>query len=215
VDIWPVINESLGVFRKNLLMAVPAATASVVIHLMYSVAGGMPHGSYAIALMGLISMTLTLYAHGVTLAMAREALDEGAASLMTAAFTARAGLVPFLVASAAISLVVGMGSVLFLLPGLAAAYFLMFALPSIVMEGRGPFGALLRSIALVWANRKESMAVFVAVVIGALVLGMVDMFISLIPVAGQLASIALTGGFMGVLALFVLKSFRLISERTD
>lgn len=215
MDIRPAINESIVVFRKNPLMAVPSVIVSVLIHLMYSVAGRMPHGSCAIALMGLASMTLTLYAHGVTLAMAREALDEGSASLMHAVFTARARLVPFLVASAVISLVVGIGSVLFLLPGMAAAYFLMFALPSIAVEGRGPFGALLRSIALVRAGMKESMAVFVAVVVGALVLSMVNTFLKLIPLAGQVASWALTGGFMGVLALFLLKSFRLVSERAD
>lgn len=215
MDIRPLIDESLVVFRKNLLMAVPSVIASFLIYIMYSVVGRMPHGSYAIALMGLTSMVLTLYAHGVTLAMARDALDEGSVSLMNAAFTARARLVPFLVASAVISLVVGMGSVLLLLPGMAAAYFLMFALPSIAVEGRGPLGALLRSIALVRASMKESMAVFVAVVVGALVLSMVNTFLKLIPLAGQVASWALTGCFMGVAALFVLKSFRVVSERTD
>lgn len=211
-DIGGVIRESLALFRRNYLLAVPAIIAVFAVSFASLAFSKSYQHVRAIALLGLISMTVTLFAHGATLAMAREAIETGKASLKTAAFAVRVLLVPMLVDSFLVSLAVGAGSMLFLLPGLAAAYFLMFTLPILVMEDKGALGAIAGSVRLAKSHWRESLVVFVAVVVGALVLGMVNMFLRLIPVAGQLLSVALTGSFMGVLSLVIMKSYGIVSE---
>lgn len=214
-DIGGIIKESLDLFKRNYLLAVPAVIAVFAVSFTSLAFSKSYQHVRAIALLGLISMTVTLFAHGATLAMAREAIKTGKTSLKTAVFAARVLLAPMLVDSFIVSLAVGIGSMLFLLPGLAAAYFLMFALPVLVMEEKGALGAIAGSVRLVRGHWRESLVLFVAAVVGALVLGMVNMFLRLIPVAGQLLSVALTGAFMGVLSLVIMETYGIISEGAE
>lgn len=214
-DIGGIIKECLDLFRRNYLLVVPAVIAVFAVSFASLAFSRSYQHVRAIAFLGLVSMTVTLFAHGATLTMAREAVETGKASLKTAAFAARVLMAPMLVVSFLVSLAVGVGSMLFLLPGLAAAYFLMFALPVLVMEDKGALGAIAGSVRLVRSHWRESLVLFVSAVVGALVLGMVNMFLRLIPVAGQLLSVALTGAFMGVLSLVIMKSYGIISEGSE
>ncbi|HET8538961.1 MAG TPA: hypothetical protein VFL83_03715 [Anaeromyxobacter sp.] len=122
--------------------------------------------------------------HGVIHHLAGKRVSLGA---MIGAGLRRA--IPLLVVGVLSYLAVSVGMVLLLVPGVIVACSLAVAIPAVVVERPGVFGALRRSSALTKGKRLAILAVF-------LVLGVIAVAVSL---AGSMVLPALTGSFAPML----------------
>lgn len=214
MDIREIINESMASFKRNLPLAVPGiATVFITMFLSLAVVRS-PENSSAAVLAALLSTVVNFLAHGVTLGMAREVNERGSTSLATGAYVARRFLAAFVAASAIVSLILISGLLLFIIPGLAASFFLMFVFPAIVMENAGAVGSLARSYSVVRNNLGDSLILFGVMAAGSIVLLAATAFLNSIPVVGQLAAICLSGAFVGVVSLVMVKAYAELAEKT-
>lgn len=222
LDIGILIKESVLVLRKNYTLAIPTVVVVFVVSflslavapspedtqkMMLAVAPS-PEDTQKVVLVGLLSMLLGLYAHGITLAMAREALETGSTSLGTAKLIAMRLSGTFLLASVIVGALVGAGSMMFLFPGLAAAFFMMFTFPSIVVDGVGAVEAVKRSVTVTRMNLKDSAMLFSLIMALGLGFGMANIIVSTIPVFGQLVGVALSGAFGGFVSVMVVRAYK-------
>ncbi len=215
MDIGKIINESLASFKKNLLLAVPGiATVFVAMFLSLAVVRS-PQNSAVAVLAALLSTIVNFFAHGVTLGMAREVNETGSTTLATGAYVIRRFLAAFFAASAIVSFILISGFLLFILPGLAASFFLMFVFPAIVMEDEGAVGSLGRSYSVVRNNLGDSLVLFGAMAAGSIVLLAATALLNSIPVVGQLAAICLSGAFVGVVSLVMIKAYAELAGKAN
>ena len=97
-------------------------------------------------------------------------------------------------------LAVGIGTILFIIPGIFLAVSLIFAQVAVVIEDAGVIEAFQRSWSLTSGNRLQLFFLGFLVFVVAFVLGLVGMFVGFIPVIGDLVSAAVNA----VMSLFSL-----------
>ena len=128
--------------------------------------------------------------------VATRALYSDIDRLPTADHTRRLGrtvAVTFVV-SIIYGLAVGIGTVLFVIPGIFLAVSLVFAQPAVILEDAGVIEALERSWSLTSGNRLKLFGLGVLVVVlSGVVGGVVGLFGAFVPVLGDLVSAAVTG----------------------
>ena len=128
--------------------------------------------------------------------VATRALYADIDRLPTADHTRRLGrtVAATLVVSIIYGLAVGIGTVLFIVPGLFLAVSLVFAQPAVILEDAGVIEALKRSWSLTSGNRLKlfGLGVIVAILSGV-VGGVIGLFGAFVPVLGDLVSAAVTG----------------------
>lgn len=204
MDIGKVFSSSASVLKRNIVLAVPPIVASAIgLSLALSLAQG---DSSSEALAGLAGAVLNFMAHGVSLAMAKEAIEKGTTSLSTGAQAAVRYFFPFLTASVIISLLIGLGSVL-LIPGLIAAFLLFFTFPSIVVEGTGPFSAMKMSVSVIKSDLKNAAVIFIIITTTGFFLRLVSISLNRIPNVGYLMGVVLSGAFGGFVSTMLVMAY--------
>lgn len=238
LDISLLLKEGMSVLRKNYILSIPTAIAVIVgLFLMLAVAPTpeeiqemliapssvegqkvviAPSSVEARKMMvaGLMSMLLGLYAYGITMAMAREALETGTTSIGTAAFIASRLSGTFLLAAVIVSGVTLASVVIYILPGLVASFFLMFTFPSIVVDSVGAVEAVKRSITVTRMNLRDSVMLYSLTIALVLSVSFVYLIVSTIPVLGQLAGLALLGSFGGFISVVTVRAYKTLRQRT-
>jgi hypothetical protein len=107
---------------------------------------------------------------------------------------------------------VSAGFMMLLIPGLAAAFLLIFAFPSIVVDGAGPLESLRYSYRLVLSNLKDSFTLFVFIFTIGLMFGMANLAVSGIEVLGQLLGVVISGIFGGYASVVILKTYMVLKK---
>jgi len=208
VDIGALVKEGLRVLKRNYTIAIPTVIGIFAVNFISLLVVHSPEQTVRVIIMALVMLVLSSFSHGVTLAMAREALERGSTTLSTAWLVATRLLIVFFSLSVIISLLIIAGSMLFLFPGIAAAFYLMFAFPAVVVEGAGTMAALSRSVRVVRANTKESFIVFVFTLVATLVIALINIILSTVPVLGQLAGVVLSAAFSAVVAVVIMRVYK-------
>jgi hypothetical protein len=203
----PPLAAQAVVFALTLLFFGGAAAAVVV-------AGG---AGFLGALLGglllwLVSGLLTLVASAVTIVMARDALDGREPSFGDAVSEVMGRLADVVGASVFFGLIVFVASLFFVIPGLVAAFFLMFTLPAVLIEGAGTIDSLGRSARLVRRNLGPALGLVIGVIFVVVALGIVFAVLGNVPL-GQLASAVLVGVFAAYIAVVAVRVFRLLPVR--
>jgi len=206
-EISVIFKEAFEVVKRNYILAVPTVIATFVVTFLALALLKNPENMTAMATMGLVGLAFDFFAHGVTIAMAREALATGQTSIKTGASVAAAFFIHFVVTSVAIAAVVSVGFMLLILPGLVAMFFLMFVFPAIVMHGLGPVDAMKYSYRLVRSRLNDSLMLFIAITGITIGLGLINLTLASVPIVGQFVSVILTGLFGGFSAVVVLRAF--------
>jgi hypothetical protein len=201
-----IISEGATVFRKNLVLGVPTIAGGLAVSFL-STTVTKDSGTNSLLITGFISIVINLFAHGVTLAMANEALQTGTTSLGKGLNTAARYFISFLLASAIIGAIIGIGFALFFLLGLLSAFFLLFVLPSIVVDVVGPIEAIRRSVHTIRSNLKNSAAVFLFILSIAFFSGLAHNIIGLVPSLRLIFGIVLSGAFGGYVSVVVVKAY--------
>jgi hypothetical protein len=211
MDIGKILKEGIDVMKKSYVLAVPTVLATFAMTVLALLVVQSSGAESMLIPLGFISIVLNFFVHGVTLAMAREAIERGKTSLRTGLDVASALFFHFLVASAVMSALITVGFTLLILPGIAAMFFMMFAFPSIVMKGLGPLEALKDSLVIVKANLKDSFTLFIVMAGISFTVAVLNIMVGTIPMVGQFLNVIISGLVGGYFAVLLVKAYAILT----
>jgi hypothetical protein len=208
VMVLPPLGAQAVVFVLTLLFFGSAAAA-------VAMAGG---AGFLGAILGgvllwVISGLLTLVASAVTIVMARDALDGREPSFGEAMSVVMGRLADVIGASILFGLIVLVASLFLVIPGLIAAFFLMFMLPAVLIEAAGAVDSIGRSVRLVRQNLGPALGLVIGGLLVAVAVGVVFSLLGNVPLLGQLAGAVLVGVFAAYIAVVAVRVFRLLPVR--
>jgi hypothetical protein len=211
MDTGKVISEAAALLTRNPVMVVPTMIAALVFAAI-SIAALEAFGAEgAMAFAGPVGIAVNLFAQGVTMAMAREAMEKGATGLGTGTRAASGNFPSFLGAALVMSAAISVGLALFVFPGVVAVFLLMFTFPSIVVDGLGAHEAIKRGFGVIRENLKKAALLFAVLVGVSFLFGIVNILFRTVPVMGPAISIFLSGIFGGYIAVVMVRAYMAIS----
>jgi hypothetical protein len=188
---------------------VGSAVTAVVIGGGAGLVGAFFGGFFFVLLVGVLS----LIASAVTVVMARDALGAREPSIGDALAVVLGRLVDVLVASVVVMVVVGIGMLLLVLPGVVAAFFLIFTLPAVLLDSRSGLDAIKRSVTLV----KDNLVEVVLFVIGCLLVGVAFAIVSAvlgrIPLLGHLVTGVAAGIAIAYVSIVAVRVYQTLPRR--
>ncbi len=232
MSITQMLKESVTVSKKNLLVFVPMLAASVFSALLSLALVGStipmvnrfsqqpeaidPNQALAAAgaavgaafLVMILSAIVGLLAHGMTVAMADLALKGEQPSLGAGWKRLMARLVPMIIASVVMGLIIGVGTMLLVLPGLIAAFLLMFTLVSVMVDDAGAFEALGRSFRTVTQNFKATFVFFLVAIALGLIAGILSVIVGLVPLLGAVLTMIVSAIYTGFISIYIVRAYR-------
>ncbi|HEY7142461.1 MAG TPA: hypothetical protein VIE44_20395 [Methylomirabilota bacterium] len=173
-------------------------------------AGGIAGFALGLFTFGLAMGVLWLLTSGMVVVMARDALG-GREPVLGDAFGAVVRRLGAVVAACfLVMVIVGIGFLFLVIPGLVAAVFLMFTLPAVLLDGLGAVDGIRRSVAVV----RRHVGPVVGFVVGSLLvlvgLAIASWILSLVPFLGALASFVLHGAAVSYLTVVGVHLYRLL-----
>ncbi len=162
----------------------------------------------------IISSIVGLLAHGMTVLMADDALNERPVQLTAAWQKVRSRIVALIGTSIIVGLLVSVGLMLLVLPGVVLAFFLMFSFVALMVLDLSPFSALARSFTTVRRHFASSFIFFLVMIALGLLVGLVNFVIALIPVLGAILTILVTSVYLSFLSVFVVAVFHGLTDGT-
>lgn len=225
-DILGHFRTALDVIKQYPVMVVPPLAAGAVMFVLTVLfvggaatavvlggGAGLLGAVAAFFVFTLIGGLLHLVASAVTIVMARDGLAAREPSLGDALGAVMARLADVVGAAVLVMVIVAIGMMLLVLPGLVAGFFLVFTLPAVLLDGRGAVDALKRSATLV----KENLGAVAGLVIGIILAGVAVMIVikvlGAVPLLGQLASAALVGVFVAYLTVVAVRVYQTLPRR--
>jgi len=220
LDVVEMYRRAFGIFRANYIIALPFIAVNVSVALLFGLlAGGVMMAGESAAISGaplglsmgavlgaavgitLLSWVLNILAQGMAVGMSSAAL-RGGASLDNGLEVLGRKLGPLIVAGLLVSLTVGAGLVLLILPGLIAGFLLMFTAIALVLEDLDALEAMRRSYRVVRSNLGDAFVYALLMVVLWLVGGMLGALLAKVPVVGySLLSPALDGVVSAVITI--------------
>jgi hypothetical protein len=150
---------------------------------------------------GAVMGVLWLLSSGMVVVMARDALGGREPVLGDALTSVAKRFGPVLIASALVTVIVGIGFLFLVIPGVLAAVLLIFTLPAVLLDGLGALDGMRRSVAVV----RRHVGPIVGLVVGSLLVlvgvGIVAWIVGLVPVLGGLASFVIHGAAVSYLTV--------------
>jgi hypothetical protein len=158
----------------------------------------------AVSLLGLLSS-------GMVVCMARDALagHEPALGDALAAVVARLGAI--VVASSLGMVIVAVGFLLFVIPGLVAMLLLALTLPAILLDGHGAIDGMRRSVSIVRTHVGPVIGLVVGTLLVLVGVGIASWIAGLVPFVGALASFVLHGAAMSYLTVVVVRFYQVLA----
>ena len=209
VLVVPQIAAQAAVFGLTLLLVGAAATAFMV----GGVAGGVVGLAVGGLLFALVVGVVSLVASAVVIVMAKDALVARDPALGDALGAVMGRLGDVVIASALAMVAVGIGTLLLVLPGLVAVFFLVFTLPAVLLDGAGAIDAIKRSIAVVKDNLGAAAGLVVGWIVVAVIVGIASKILALVPVIGWLASGALFGAAVAYMSVVAVRVYQTLPRR--
>jgi zinc ribbon protein len=160
-----------------------------------------------------VAMLINLVSSAAVVVMASDAFAARKPSLGAAYGMVLARLGDVVGASFLCSVIIGIASVFLIIPGLIAAFFLMFALPAVLLDGARPTESLRRSATLVQDNIGRALGLVVGAIVASVVTWLTSIVLHVIPVIGHLASMLLAGVFVAYLTVVAVRVFQTLPRR--
>lgn len=179
--------------------------------------GAAAGGALGFVVGGLLFMMaatfLSLLASGVVVLMANDALAGREPSIGGAigGVVARAGDV--ILASFLVSVIVGIGIMVLVVPGLIAAFLLLFTLPAVLLDAQGAVNGLKRSFGLVKANVGAVLGFVVGAILAAVGAGFAGWIVGHLPIIGPLAVGVLHGALISYLTVVGVRLYQVLPRR--
>jgi hypothetical protein len=173
-------------------------------------AGGVAGLVLGVLVFFLVMGILWLLSSGMVVVMARDALG-GREPILGDALTAVTGRLPALaLASGLMTVIVGIGFLFLVIPGILAAVVLVFTLPAVLLEGLGAIEGMRRSVAIVRAHVGPVVGLVVGSVLVLVGVAIATWIVGLVPLLGGLASFVLNGAAVSYLTVVGVHFYRLL-----
>ncbi len=237
MNITAVLKDSFDLMKRNWVLFVPVLAAIILIALISFISIGSmipfgelgPAGSVshkqAIGMAGtsvvaafilmLLSGIIGLIAHGMTVAMIDDALKTEKTSLSSGWSKILHNIVPLIIASVLVGLIVSIGFMLLVLPGIIAIYFLMFSIIAVISDQTNGFSAIAHSARTVFRNIKTTIVLFLVLIAMGVLFGIVSMILGLIPFLGVILSVAVSTVFGVYTTIFLVISYNNLESEPD
>jgi hypothetical protein len=237
MNITAVLKESFTLLKKHLVVFVPMLAIFVVIILISLISLGtlFPFGSAqdfgkmtqenAIGLAGmtfltgfillLISGVVGLLAHGMTIAMIDEAKKTENTHLKSGWQKTKARLIPLIIASVIVSVLVSIGFMLLVLPGLIAVFLLMFVITAAMVDEVNGFQALGRGVKTVVRNLKSTIVLFLVIIALGVLFGLLSVILGLIPILGVVLTMIVSTVFGVYVTAFLVLSYHALEPAPE
>ncbi|NTU42976.1 MAG: hypothetical protein HGA78_07975 [Nitrospirales bacterium] len=234
MEVGAVLKEGVDIIKRNPVLIVPAIALNVIIAILALILlgggvvgmgmmglgmrspGSVPAAFGAFAgiaiLMGIVSWIVSLFVHGMTVGMAQEAVERGFTNIGDGMRVGRECFVNLLGGSVLVGLVVMIGLILLIIPGLVAVFLLMFTFVAIVVEDVGPVEGMKRSYELTRTHVGDLIIFFVVLMVVGLLVALVSSVFSFIPILGQAIRALISGVFSSYVAVVMVLVYREISQ---
>lgn len=232
LDIGRIFNSVIELLKNNPLILAPQIAAGVLTFVMTLLladsmvnTSGFVEGDFgsfmdginwgALAALLAVGAIANLLAYGITLGMACDAVETGAASIGAglSRFFSRFG--QLIVAGILVTIIVIVGLMLCILPGLAAIFFLMFTFVGIVFSKRGPMEAISGSFEMAKNNAPDAL-IFLLITFGISFSGsIIGNILDIIPVVGSLAGMILQAVLSVVSMMLLVKVYSELIKPAD
>jgi hypothetical protein len=166
-----------------------------------AVAGGAAGLVAGFLLFMVVSTLLSLLASGVVVLMARDALAGREPAIGAAIGAVMGRATDVILASFLVTLIVGIGMILLVIPGVIAAFLLLFTLPAVLLDAQGAVDGLKRSVAVVKANVGPVLGFLIGAILVAVGGAIVGWIIGHVPVLGALAMAVVNGALISYLTV--------------
>jgi hypothetical protein len=227
-----LLKESLALGRKFPLIYLPILVVSLLVGLVTALFvggfGTMPTAmvpgmgpgmgaGYAGAVLSniglhlasaIITGILIIVGHAVTVIMVGQALQLGNTSLGKGVEQARLRLVQLLIAAVVTAVLIGIGFVLFVLPGLIVGFFLLFTFVAVALEEYSAFGGVKKSFLVVKDRLGDAFVFFLLLIALGVLFALVNRILLFIPIVGGLVSLLLAGIYSGYVSTLVVLAYR-------
>ena len=237
MNITAVLRDSFDVMKKNWVLFVPFLAAFVLMGLISLVTVGsmVPFGDFesmgtmsqkeaigaagtsfvVFFIMMVLSGIIGLLAHGMTITMIDDALKTEKATLSGGWTKTLQRIVPLLIAAVLVGLIVSIGFILLVLPGIVAIFFLMFSIIAVITDQTNGFTALAHSARTVFRNIKATIVLFLVLIALGVLFGIVSVILGLIPILGVILSIAASAIFGVYTTIFLVISYNNLETEPD
>jgi len=239
MSISKIFRESIAAAKGNPLIFIPMLVASVFSALLSLIFAGSavpmmgalsteqmaenPEQALAgfgvaagsMFLIGLLSGLVGLLTHSMTVAMADTALKGERATLQNGWSRLVTRIVPVIIASVLMGIIVGVGFLLLILPGVILAFFLMFTLVALMVDNLGAFKAIGQSFKTVGKNFGATFITFLVILGLGILTGIASFIVALIPLLGVVLSMLIYALFTGFITIFVVRVYRDLAADPD
>ncbi|MCF7916027.1 MAG: hypothetical protein K9L66_12745 [Spirochaetaceae bacterium] len=237
MNITAVLRDSFDVMKKNWVLFVPFLAAFVLMALISLITVGsmVPFGDFesmgtmsqkeAIGVAGtsfvvffimmVLSGIIGLLAHGMTITMIDDALKTEKATLSGGWTKTLQRIFPLLIAAVLVGLIVSIGFILLVLPGIVAIFFLMFSIIAVITNQTNGFAALAHSARTVFRNIKATIVLFLVLIALGVLFAIVSVILGLIPILGVILSIAASAIFGVYTTIFLVISYNKLETEPD
>ncbi len=229
MGVGKILKESLGLTGKHTIVIVPPVLVSflvgcisiVVIGMrmtamepdaMGELTEGMTDLIIAKAVLSVVGWVFYSFAQGMVASMMVELEDKGQTSLGFGFGRANEMIVSLMVAGFILGVLLLLGFMLFIIPGLIVAFVFSFTFVVIMLEKRGPIDAMKRSVQIVRSNLSVTFKLFAAIIGIGFLLMISSVILSRLSLIGLLASMALTGAYMGYTYVVFIKAYLQFKE---
>ncbi len=208
MDIMGVLKNGIEVSKKNYIIFVPTIAVMAIMFVLSLILIGVGAMMAGVFLISIIGMILGLFAHGMTIGMAKEAIDTGSTSLASGINIAVSRFVPLLIAAIVVGIIVTIGLLLLIIPGLIAAFLLMFTFVAIVVDNMGAVEAMKKSFEVIKSQLSDAIILFIALIVVGVIFIIANMILNVIPFLGQLLGMILMGIFTGYISVVIVMAYK-------
>ena len=231
MSITRILKSSYNVAKSNPQLFIPLLVASVfgIVFSLITVGSTIPMLSGIVAdpgstsaeqmltgigtavggafVVSLISAIVYLLAHGMTVAMANQALKGERPSLADGWSRLMSRLVAIIIASILVGLLVGIGTLLLVLPGIVVGFLLMFTLISVIVDDANAFQAIGHSIRTASGHFGATFVLFLVLIALGLIAGAVGAVVGFIPFLGVILTMIVSALYTGYVTIFMLSAY--------
>jgi hypothetical protein len=237
MEIAELLGKSLRRLKENPTIVVPILAVSAVISLVSLILvgslvpqmggvqseltvstdeavrfAGMAIGRFVILMV--VGSIIGLLGHGMTVFMAHDAITGSPVNLASAWNRTNARLLPLIIASLLVGIIVSLGFVLLIIPGIILAFLLIFTFVALMVDESGPTQAIASSFRVVRHNIAPVFVFFLVLIALAVLVGIVNTVVSLIPFLGSIIAIVVGAVYAAYVTILVVTVYEDLNGRT-
>ncbi len=231
MGVWSLLKGSLGLIREHIIVIMPPVFVSFIIGCLSIViigirmtamepdavgelGRGMPDLIFAKSVLSVVGWVFYGFSQGMVASMMVELEEKGRTSIGSGFGHANEMIFSLMVAGLIVGVLLlpGFSFMLFIIPGLIVTFILIFTFVVIMLEKRGPVDAMKRSVQIVRSNLSDTFKLFAAIIGIGFFLMIISVILNKLSLIGILASMALTGAYMGYTYVVFIKAYRKFKE---